>query len=631
MTGAVSGTLGFSTIENGRHIVVGRDELVSDAFWRKLRAEWGQSGSQPNVAVVISTETFASRHAWMPSACRQFNVTVELDDAAKAVISRGRVDRDRLREIRASEPAGDVQDAEARLSQTRFVRELRDFQIRDLAKLLALDHGANFSVPGAGKTTVELAVYEAERAAGRVMQLLVVAPLSAFDAWREDAKRCLVSPPDIHRYAGGRIPTTTEILLVNYQRLSGSYETIARWVQQLPTLVVLDEAHRMKRGRDGEWGTACLDLAFLAERRDVLTGTPAPQHPSDLVAILDFVWPGQALRVLPAEALVAQPTPTAVAKVSPAIAPLFVRTTKVELDLREPVKHVIVVPLESLHREIYDALRARLSTLLVTQRERVELSSWGDIIMYMLEAATNPTLLPAGSSSNDPVEFRHPPLLIPDDSSLHGLIAEYASYETPSKFIQLAALIDTLSRKERKVLIWSNFVRNLETLERMLAIHHPAVIHGGIPSEISQPTAPRRREDELERFRSDPACRVLLANPAAMGEGISLHQVCNDAVYLERTFNAGQYLQSVDRIHRLGLERSVETNIWFLVSDDTIDQAVAARIESKARNLGVMLDDAGIVTMALPDEEDVGDPIDVGDAGDVAALFAHLRGSRDGG
>jgi SNF2-related domain/Helicase conserved C-terminal domain len=627
----VSGTLSFRTVEHGRHIEVSRDELISDAFWRKVRAEWGQSGRQPNVAVLISTETFASRHAWLPGACRQFEVDVKLDAVAQAVISRGRADRDRLREIRASAPAGDLQDAKDRLSPTRFVRELRDFQVRDLAKLLTLDHGANFSVPGAGKTTVELAVYEAERAAGRVMQMLVVAPLSAFDAWREDAGRCLSPPPEIHRYVGDRIPPDTEILLVNYQRLPGSYEAIARWVQQRPTLVVLDEAHRMKRGRDGEWGTACLDLAFLAERRDVLTGTPAPQHPSDLVAILDFVWPGQALRVLPADALVAQPTPAAVAGVSPAIAPLFVRTTKAELDLPEPVKHVIAVPMERLHREIYDALRARLSTLLTTQRDRVELSSWGDIIMYMLEAATNPALLPAGSSSNDPVEFRHPPLAIPEDSPLRGLIAEYASYETPSKFVQLAALIETLSREDRKVLVWSNFIRNLETLERMLAIHEPAVVHGGIPSEISQPNAPRRRESELERFRTDPACRVLLANPAAMGEGVSLHKVCHDAVYLERTFNAGQYLQSVDRIHRLGLDRSFETNIWFLVSEDTIDQAVAARIESKARNLGVMLDDASIATMALPDEEDVGDPIDVGDAGDVAALFAHLRGSGDGG
>ena len=63
----------------------------------------------------------------------------------------------------------------------------------------------------------------------------------------------------------------------------------------------------------------------------------------------------------------------------------------------------------------------------------------------------------------------------------------------------------------------------------------------------------RTRESELGRFRSESDCLVLLANPAALGEGVSLHETCNDAIYLERTFNAGQYLQSLDRIHRLGL------------------------------------------------------------------------------
>jgi SNF2 family DNA or RNA helicase len=111
-----------------------------------------------------------------------------------------------------------------------------------------------------------------------------------------------------------------------------------------------------------------------------------------------------------------------------------------------------------------------------------------------------------------------------------------------------------------------------------------------------------------------------------LGEGVSLHQVCHDAIYLERTFNAGQYLQSVDRIHRLGLAKDVETTISFLVTEGTLDEAVLDRIEIKAINLATMLDDPSIVTMALPDEDDVGDPIDVGDDADIAALFTHLRG-----
>lgn len=624
----MTGTVSFAAVEEGRRVEVRRDGGVPDDFWRRVRAEWGQAGNDPNVVVLVPTELFAARHGWLPTVGRRYGIEVDLDPAVGRLLADVRAERERLQQIRANpqvEVPGLIRE---RLAGGRFVRDLLPFQERDAGRLLAIDNGANFSVPGAGKTAVELAVYEAERLAGRVRQLLVVAPLSGFDSWIDESRLSLEPVPDIHRYAGGEVPSEVEILLVNYQRLIMSYETIAAWVARRPTSIVLDEAHRMKRGRDGEWGKACLDLAFLASRRDVLTGTPAPQHPSDLIALLDFLWPGQALRILPDAALVGQPDRGRVAEVTAEIAPLFVRTTKAELNLREPVKRLVLLPLEDLHREIYESLRQSFSELVRSQRERVELSSWASTVMYLLEAATNPALLPAGSSSGDPIEFRHPPLPIPSDSSLHDLIAEYAQYETPAKFVQLAALVDGLRREDRKVLVWSNFIRNLETLERMLARHQPALVHGGIPSEVTQASALRTREGELDRFRDDPSCGVLLANPAALGEGVSLHHVCHDAVYLERTFNAGQYLQSVDRIHRLGLEPGVETTIHLLVTEGTIDEAASERIEMKAQNLGVMLDDPAIATMALPDDEDVGSPIEVGD---VAALFEHLRNGSDVG
>jgi hypothetical protein len=123
---------------------------------------------------------------------------------------------------------------------------------------------------------------------------------------------------------------------------------------------------------------------------------------------------------------------------------------------------------------------------------------------------------------------------------------------------------------------------------------------------------------------------VLLANPAATSEGISLHDVCHDAVYLDRTFNAGQYLQSVDRIHRLGLPTGTATRITFLLSTGTVDDLVNSRVERKAERLGQMLDDHDIATMALPEDDDYGAPVDVADEEELVALFAHLRGEEVG-
>ncbi len=53
---------------------------------------------------------------------------------------------------------------------------------------------------------------------------------------------------------------------------------------------------------------------------------------------------------------------------------------------------------------------------------------------------------------------------------------------------------------------------------------------------------------------------------------------------------------------------------------------MAQRVGEKTQRLGAMLDDPDIVTMALPDEDDVGAPFEAGDIADVHALFAHLRG-----
>jgi SNF2 family DNA or RNA helicase len=570
-------------------------------------------------------EAFLSNLDWLSPLCRRFETGIDWDDAARELVGRSRKERNSLTEILAKVSWLDADAVADRLKGGRFCRTLHNFQVRDLGKLLALPNGANFSVPGAGKTTVTYALYEAERLTTRVDRLLVVAPLSAFESWIDEARECFSTPPVVHRVDGRTIPVNAEVCLVNYHRLAGDYQRVARWAQGAGCHVVLDEAHRMKRGWSGEWGRASLNLAYLAARRDVLTGTPAPQGLRDMDAILDFAWPTQARRILPAVIFQRRPPPNAAAQVGAAISSLFVRTTKSDLDLPKPKFRVIEVPLEGLQREIYHALRDQYAGQLPLSRtERSTFARMGQVVMYLLEAATNPSLLPFGNRP-DPVNARprFPLAEIPRNSTLASLIAEYPAYENPPKFTALAQLVNDNVALGRKTLIWTNFITNIELLEQTFKALEPASIHGGIVSEVTAPRALRTREKELERFRNDPVCAVLLANPAATSEGVSLHHHCHDAVYLDRTFNAGHYLQSVDRIHRLGLKEGVETRITFLVTSGTVDITVDNRVDEKARRLGAMLNDNDIVTMALPDDSDYEEVIAIDD---LAVLFAHLRG-----
>lgn len=613
-----------SLLDGGTTVRLERGVDVSDDLWLQIRAEWSTDIRGVSAALVVPLEQFLARRAAFGALIQQYGARARLDEELKELVVRANGERTALKAALAGLPALDPATLAQRLEGGRFTRDLRDFQERDLGHLLALSHGANFSVPGAGKTTVAYAAYEAERLQGRVKRMLVIAPLSAFGAWMEEAEDCFSEPPVVHRFDGGGIPAEAEVVLVNYQRLDSGFDELAAWVTAAPTMVILDEAHRMKKGWAGQWGTACLNLAYLAQRRDILTGTPAPQGPKDFIALLDFLWPGQARQVLPAEAALAQPPPGTQERVSHAIEPLFVRTTKADLNLPDVDFDPIVVPLEGVQRDIYAALKDRYAGMFAVGKElERDFAAMGRITMYLLEAATNPKLLVAGSLAGaDPDVFRHPPLPIEPGSDLAKLIAEYNRHETPAKFVELSRLVKENAEKGRKTLVWSNFVRNLKLLERQLKALRPALIHGGVPAFA--PNGQPSRERAIASFRHDPDCFVLLANPAAMSEGISLHKECHDAVYLERTFNAGQYLQSLDRIHRLGLAPGTETRITFLLTAETVDMTVDNRLRLKAEGLGTMLDDRNLAAMALADEEDYNAPVD--DELDVEALFKHLRG-----
>src|SRR5205807_7142007 len=107
---------------------------------------------------------------------------------------------------------------------------------------------------------------------------------------------------------------------------------------------------------------------------------------------------------------------------------------------------------------------------------------------------------------------------------LYEAIEHYAKYEMPNKIALACRLAKKLSSTGKKVILWSTFVHNLHVLARQLGNLNPAVIHGQVPVSDTEEGAVTR-ERELHRFREDPTCKVLIANPAACAESISLHSV----------------------------------------------------------------------------------------------------------
>jgi hypothetical protein len=279
------------------------------------------------------------------------------------------------------------------------------------------------------------------------------------------------------------------------------------------------------------------------------------------------------------------------------------------------------VLLTGLQRIVYQALRGEYRRAeQVTRRDRLAFARMGQCVRHLLMAGTNPGLLANRVAAGEVAAATSP-----GQVGLAGALRGYGRRETPRKFAVLARLVADATADRKKVVVWSYFPGNLEQLRRQFARYHPAVVHGGVPSNLTQPDAPVTREAELERFLvPDGPCRVLLASPAATGEGVSLHRVCHDAIFLERTFHAGLFLQSLDRIHRLGLAPDQETRITFLVTSGTIDELVDERLRLKTARLGRILDDPDLAVLALPDEEIDSDDLLGLDEDDLAALLNHL-------
>lgn len=483
--------------------------------------------------------------------------------------------------------------------------DLTSFQRRDIAKLLSLRHGANFSVPGAGKTRVGLAVFQALRRKDGIERLLIVGPKSSYDAWLHENVQCLRSPLSMD-IADGMPSESSEAIIVNYERLPSMVSSLGRWLAERPSMIILDEAHRMKLGANGTYGAACLALGPRSRRRLILTGTPAPNGIRDLESLFGFVWPGtgrqSVLRAVDGGNLEAA---------SRSLKPLFTRTTKGELDLPPMETALRTVPLPPLHAEIYEALLGQFSARAAGFED--DFQALGRVLVYMLMAATSPALLTVGATQHEPLSYRVPPFVVPKSSSLYQLMQDLPAYEMSPKYKEALAIVRENAAQGRKTLVWSTFVRSLNTLQRLLGQFNPAMVHGGTED----------RDEQIRRFRTDPNCMVLLSNPATLGEGISLHHECHDAVYIDRDFAAGRFLQSLDRIHRLGLDRDITTRVTVLASEGTVDEIVASRLADKLNFMGKILDDPAVQQLADLDEEPaVGSGLD---HGDLQALIGHLR------
>jgi len=475
-----------------------------------------------------------------------------------------------------------------KMLRPEFKRELTAFQLQAVYHLLTVGHGANFSVPGSGKTSIALAYYRILRMKREIDAILVIGPGSCFEPWEYEYTQCFQKKPRCLRIAGKPRARRRELYLVadKYELLLTTYHSAARDMEELIRvlgrtryLVILDESHYVKRPQGGMLAQAVLALAEHAQRRVILTGTPMPNGLPDLWSQFTFLWSDQLPLGTPETYLFElqdKGSEEALINVRKRVSPLFFRITKRQLQLPRPTFRILKCELSPLQARIYRGVAARfLARTGEAPRDRDALREWRRArAIRLLQIAVNPSLLRSRCDS-----FQLPPMEAKDLPLAEG-IDHYAEYEVPNKIASACSLAEKLYAEGKKVIIWSTFVNNLLMVTDLLKDLSPAVVHGGVPLSSSD-VEEVSRERLISKFKNTPQCKILIANPAACAESISLHKICHHAIYLDRSFNCAHYLQSLDRIHRLGLERSERTYYYLILSSHTIDEVVHLRLKEK--------------------------------------------------
>lgn len=490
-------------------------------------------------------------------------------------------------------------EIKAHLESIGFKRSLTINQLNNLKKISHLPGAATFSVPGAGKTTEALAFFFVN--ATDIDRLLVVAPKNAFSAWDEQLDACMgENYGKFVRLRGGEaaiqidLRTNPRFMLITYDQLSRVKNTIVPLLSSGNIYMFLDESHRIKGGKQIKRADAILEMAHLPKRKLIMSGTPMPQSPKDMVSQFSFLYPTKDV------------TDTTVIDL---IQPIFVRTTKGQLGIPKLDHRVVQVPMTQLQREIYKTLKSEVRRQLnpvLSDSSRYELRRIGKCVMKVMEFVSNPSLL-----SNDmdyAFDRRVGALLLESDGPKIDYVCRRAR--------QLAA-------EGKKVLIWSSFVQNVELIALRLSDLGAEFIHGGV--DAGDESDFDTREGKIKRFHTDDTCKVLVANPAACSEGISLHKVCQYAIYLDRSFNAAHYMQSEDRIHRLGLSPDAKPQIEFVECEDSIDQVVRTRLELKVKTMAQALEDSSLsVEISSVDYDEEAEDYDSLTADDAKAVIEYF-------
>jgi SNF2 family DNA or RNA helicase len=367
---------------------------------------------------------------------------------------------------------------------------------------------------------------------------------------------------------GRKFITFSHFYIVNYETVIQELELITLLLKNKKFALVLDESQKIKNPTSKITNTI-LSLRSLARKRIILTGTPIANRPEDIWSQFFFLDGGTLLgndyisfkRRYGVELKGVQDTSKFeinLQELRDKIQTVAIRRTKDVLTLPEKRFEEVYVNLSAKQNKIYELARKEMYYEIQNMDgEQLEqnIDNYLVKLLRLTQIASNPGLLDLNYK------------------------------EEPAKFIKLDKLVNEIIQKNEKVIIWTSFTGNVRTLRNRYKRFGAQMLFGELLII--------ERNQIVKMFLEDKKCNVLIANPAAAKEGLTLTSA-NNAIYVDRTFKMDDYLQSQDRIHRIGQKKIC--NIIKIIAKNTIDQYTDEILEKKESIAKYTLGDTDKIT-----------------------------------
>ena len=457
--------------------------------------------------------------------------------------------------------------ADAEIEVSGLGGELYAFQRAAVKYLLDAKRAFLADEMGLGKTPEALATLQAANA----FPSLIICPAVVRPNWRKETEKWLPGRSICYIRDGKSEVTQADITIINYDLLGKHLDVLLEREWQA---IVVDESHYIKNHK-AQRTEFVKRLASNLPYRFLLSGTPITNKPIELVpqlealGVLDNVFGGFS-------AFAERYTHGRWA---------YFEGAQNLKELNEKLRQHCYV--RRLKRDVLTSLPAkrRLTQWVELDTIAEYRSAQRDLIGYVKKQAQKNLDFLASIAHVSKEEQQEAKKVRGEDAGERALrghllvqISKLRQIAARGKIAAAKAWIEEyLNQVGAKLVV---FAWHDEVIREIAEAFHAPRIAGDIGAE--------ERQKAVERFQTDPDCRVIVCNIRAGGQGITLTAAATTC-FIEMDWTPAMLRQAEDRIHRIGQEAEIVEN-YYLMADVSIDKYMGRLIIEKAEIMDAILD-----------------------------------------